>query len=106
VTGAVVTTDGRHLFTSSKDGSIIQWDLLTGRKGTTFSKQPQVKRKGKNISNDDIKGHSEEIWALSVSDDCKYLASGGKDRRICIWDIRNSSWVKGFRGHKDSISVR
>lgn len=55
-------------------------------------------------------GHTDEIWSLSISSDGKYLASAGKDRRICIWSLYDDtaaqeSFVKALGGHKDSISA-
>ncbi|KAN0059633.1 pre-rRNA processing protein [Thecaphora frezii] len=59
-------------------------------------------------------GHTDEIWALSISSDGKYLASGGKDRRIGIWSLGDGGggsgggderWIKALGGHKDSISA-
>ncbi|EPQ29507.1 uncharacterized protein PFL1_02726 [Pseudozyma flocculosa PF-1] len=60
-------------------------------------------------------GHTDEIWALAVSGDGKYLASGGKDRRIGIWSLGDDDearhaggaerWLKALGGHKDSISA-
>lgn len=45
------------------------------------------------------------MLALALSGDGKYLASGGKDRKVGVWDVEKEEWVKGFGGHKDSISV-
>jgi len=104
VTTAVASEDGRFLYTAGKEGSIIKWDLRTGKKLSTAYKQRTMK--GKQRTNPD--GHTDEIWTLALSSDGKYLASGGKDRVIGVWDVENTdgiSWVKGFTGHRDSISV-
>lgn len=52
-------------------------------------------------------GHSDEIWALTISSDGKYLVSGGKDRRICVWSLESgeTSFVRAMGGHKDSITA-
>lgn len=109
VTGAVVSEDGRYLFTCGKDGDIIQSELQSGKRRTVFAKHVPKKvgkPKGKGKQRDDnIEGHMDELWAIAISSDGNYLASGGKDRRIGIWDLQKSSWIKGFAGHKDSISV-
>ena len=54
-----------------------------------------------------IQGHTDEVYALAVSDDGTYLVSGGKDRRVVVWDAKAKelTWVKSFGGHKDSITV-
>ena len=105
MTAAVASEDGKSLYTAGKEGSIIRWDLRTGKKLSIASKQRSAK--GKQKANPD--GHTDEIWTLALSSDGKYLASGGKDRVIGVWDVENAetiSWVKGFTGHRDSISVR
>lgn len=73
-----------------------------------FHAQKKVKGKGK-ASATEVKGHVDEVLALAVSGDGRYLASGGKDKRLSIWDVETNEFVKGFFGplcHKDSISVR
>jgi len=104
VTTAVASEDGKFLYTAGKEGSIIKWNLRTGKKISTAYKQRSVKGKQKADSD----GHTDEIWTLALSSDGKYLASGGKDRVIGVWDVESTdgiSWVKGFTGHRDSISV-
>ncbi|KAH9927544.1 WD40 repeat-like protein [Amylocystis lapponica] len=107
VTAAVASSDARWFYTSGKEGSIIKWDLRTGRKAHTFNKcrPSKDKSKGKGKQVEEVKGHTDEVWALALSVDDKYLASGGKDRRVGVWDIEKDEWVKGFGGHRDSIST-
>jgi ribosomal RNA-processing protein 9 len=52
-------------------------------------------------------GHSDEVWALTTSSDGKYLVSGGKDKRICVWSLDGASttFTKTLGGHKDSITA-
>lgn len=63
------------------------------------------KGKAKAEPTGDLQGHSDEIWTLALSPDGRLLASGGKDRRIGVWDVEKNEWLKGFGGHRDSISV-
>lgn len=113
VTSAVAAESGLHLFTSGKEGHIIKWDLLTGKKITTFYKQrhpSDLKGKGKAKAKDrgPIQGHTDEVLALAVSGDGKILVSGGRDKRLVVWDVEKDSWEKCFYGplaHKDAISV-
>ena len=104
MTTAVASEDGKFIYSAGKEGSIIKWDLRTGKKISTAYKQRSVKGKQKA----DPDGHTDEIWTLALSSDGKYLASGGKDRVVGVWDVESTdgiSWVKGFTGHRDSISV-
>ncbi|TFK79276.1 WD40 repeat-like protein [Polyporus arcularius HHB13444] len=103
-TAAVASSDARWLYTSRKEGSIVKWDLHTGRQAHTFHKVRLDKGKGKGNAGE-VKGHTDEVWALAVSPDDKYLASGGKDRRVGVWDVEKNEWVKAFGVHRDSISA-
>ena len=105
VTSATASQDGRWLFTAGKEGSIVKWDLHTGKQTHTFHKARVEKGKGKSRDMSEVTGHSDEVWTLAVSPDGKYLASGGKDRRVGVWDVEKNEWVKGFGGHRDCISV-
>jgi ribosomal RNA-processing protein 9 len=104
VTSAVASEDAQYLYTSGKEGHIIKWSLQSGRKIATFYKQRVAKGKEKALPQD-VQGHTDEILSLAVSSDGRYLASGSKDRRVGVWDVEKDEWVKGFGGHKDSISV-
>jgi ribosomal RNA-processing protein 9 len=113
VTAATATESCRYLFTSGKEGSIIRWDLHTGKSLNTFYKirPPSRVEKGKRkeIAASETKGHTDELLALAVSSDGKYLVSAGKDKRIGIWDAEKGEWIRAFSGplgHKDTISVR
>ena len=95
----------------------MKWDLTTGKKMTTKYKirPPSNKGKGKgkasssSSSNEDVvRGHTDEVLSLAVSGDEKLLASAGRDRRVCVWDVETCEWVKAFSGHlghKDAVSV-
>lgn len=72
-----------------------------------FHGQRKAKGKGKALD-PDTKGHTDEVLALALSSDGRYLASGGKDRRLVVWDAEKGEWIKAFFGplcHKDAVSV-
>lgn len=112
MTSAVASGSGKYLFTSGKEGTIVKWDLSTGKKLTTKHKirplNSDKKGKGKAASVQDIEGHTDEVLSLALSGDDKLLASAGRDRRVCIWETETCEWVKAFAGHlghKDAVSV-
>ncbi len=83
------------MFLSDTSLRIIRWDLETG--GKTFS----IKRAETPETED---GHTSEILALAVSWDGRYLASGGRDKLLRVWDARTGARVEAFKGHRDAIS--
>ncbi|KAI0275730.1 WD40 repeat-like protein [Russula aff. rugulosa BPL654] len=106
VTSAVASNDARFLFTSGKEGSIIKWDLHSGARLATFPKLRPGSGKGKEKATiAETPGHFDEVLTLALSDDGRYLASAGKDRRICVWDAGKGEWVRAFGGHRDMISA-
>ncbi|KAF6744340.1 WD40-repeat-containing domain protein [Ephemerocybe angulata] len=112
VTSSTVSESAKYMFTAGKEGSIIQWDLLTGKKLSTFYKiKPTTEQKGKGKAkaapDASISGHTDEVYSLAISGDGKLLASAGADRRVGIWDVEKGTWIKGFAGHlghKDAVS--
>jgi ribosomal RNA-processing protein 9 len=118
VTAALASEDGSSLYTASKDGSITQFSLRTGAALQTFTKvrtsTATKDRKGKKRADGNVEGHTDEVWALALSSDGRTLASGGKDRRVGVWDVESSSgkegetgkWRAGYGGHRDGITAR
>ncbi|CAE6493139.1 unnamed protein product [Rhizoctonia solani] len=113
VTAAVASDDGSILYTGSKDGSITKWSLRDATRITTYSKIPshtlpmtgRGKGKARRAVGADVEGHIDEVLALAISFDGRYLASGGRDRRIVVWDVKEDKFVKAFEGHKDAITA-
>ncbi|THH29233.1 hypothetical protein EUX98_g4954 [Antrodiella citrinella] len=110
VTAAVATEDARWMYTSGKDGCIYKWDLQTAKKAHVFYKVRPSKDSGKGKGKAkaepvDLGGHHDEIWALALSPDGRLLASGGKDKTVGVWDVEQNKWIKGFSGHRDSVSA-
>ncbi|KAI5121593.1 hypothetical protein M0805_009464 [Coniferiporia weirii] len=105
VTAAVASSSGKYLFTSGKEGSIVRTDLSSGKQVSVFHKfKSAAKGKGKERASEDVQGHTDEVLTLALSDDGKYLASGGKDRMLVVWDAEKGEWLRSFGGHKDTIS--
>lgn len=130
VTAAVASEDGSWLYTASKDGSIIKWDLRailgpstsssTARitKAVYFPKKtPEAKmdseaaaksvEKGKGKA-EETGGHAGEVLTLALSFDGTVLASGGKDKVVGVWNVEGEGgkWTRGLGGHKDKVAVR
>ena len=78
-----LTWNGYNLYSGSKDTSIISHDVR-------IKNNLVMKLSG---------GHSKEVCTIKWNSDFKYLASGGNDNLVCLWDIRgkfnqnnNSFW--------------
>ena len=74
--------NGYNLFSGSKDTTILGHDV-------------RVKN---NVIMKLAKGHTKEVCTIRWNQDFKYLASGGNDNLVCLWDIRGK-----FNKNKNSI---
>jgi ribosomal RNA-processing protein 9 len=49
-------------------------------------------------------GHTNQVYSIAVSSDGRFLASGGMDNKIRIWDAQNNKLLDTFSGHRDFIT--
>ena len=100
MTVARMSDDENTVYSAGKDCCIVKWDLGSGKKQAVFKGYRSPK-------NDTSKypGHNHQVLALAVSSDGKYLASGGHDKTILIWDTEKEEIRDGFKGHKDSVTA-
>jgi ribosomal RNA-processing protein 9 len=80
-----------HIYSCSKDKSIIQWDRETKKK--TFI----------SLGKDPLH-HRSEILCLALHSSHNVLATAGDDCMIKLWDTRSSTLIDTFHGHKNTIN--
>ncbi|XP_029455381.1 U3 small nucleolar RNA-interacting protein 2 [Rhinatrema bivittatum] len=97
ITCLVISPDDQHIFSASKDCSIIKWDVCSGKKVHV------IPRGRKGIA--DQHGHMAHILAMAISSDGKYLATGDKNKLILIWAAETCSHLYKFPGHRDAVSA-
>ena len=101
VTAVALAPDERTVYSVSKDGSIQQIDVETGAR-QRFA-QPQA-----GGAQEEAAGGGGADWvkrgprqsgrtsllAAAVSSDGRYLAVGGGDKRVHVWDARSRQYVR------------
>ncbi|XP_022721303.1 U3 snoRNP-associated protein-like YAO isoform X2 [Durio zibethinus] len=105
VTAVALSDDDSKGFSASKDGTILQWDVESGK--TEKYKWPSediLKSHGAKDPRGRLKKHSKSVFALAVSSDGRYLASGGMDRHVHLWDNRTRKHEMAFPGHQKPVS--
>ncbi|XP_056324273.1 U3 small nucleolar RNA-interacting protein 2 isoform X1 [Danio aesculapii] len=94
ITCLVITPDEKHIFSASKDCSIIKWDVESGKK--------VLKIAGGRKGTEDC--HTAHVLCMAISSDGKYLASGDMNKHIMIWDPETCKHLFKFTGHRGAIS--
>jgi len=97
ITCIVISSDNKYIFSSSKDGSIIKWDFCTGKKLGRICGAAKSVNSNKNH-------HTGQVLCLALSTDSKYLASGGHDKMVYIWNPLTLEHLHTFKGHRNIIS--
>ena len=112
VTGVCVVLP--HAFTVSSDGSIAKWELaspspspsrpnentnLTPRKRPKLLQRFRPPRHPKST----YAGHTGPILCIAAPASGAYLATGGADHRLVIWDPSTLRPIKHFSHHRDAI---
>ncbi|KAJ2586894.1 pre-rRNA processing protein [Coemansia sp. D1744] len=96
-TCVALTPDARFVYSGGKDGALVKWDRVEGTKLHVF-RGLKKKRPDHNV------GHCDEILAVAVSSDGRFVASGGRDRRIHVWSVPEDRHLGVFHQHKDAVT--
>lgn len=105
VTAVTLSEDDLKGFSSSKDGTIVSWDVDSGKtEKYAWPTDEVLKSHGAKEPQGRATKHSKHVLALAVSSDGRYLASGGLDRHVHLWDVRTRQHIKAFPGHKGPVS--
>ncbi|MEW5848520.1 MAG: WD40 repeat domain-containing protein [Myxococcota bacterium] len=76
--------DGKTLLTGHTDGTVRTW-AASGKPGKV------------------LKGHTAEVYALAVSPDGKWAASGAEDKKIVLWDLKAGKQHAVLAGHENTV---
>lgn len=52
-----------------------------------------------------LAGHRQEVCGLKWSPDNQYLASGGNDNRLYVWNMQSSSPVQTYTDHLAAVKA-
>ena len=82
------------LYSVAKDGAILVFRKELNYKRILFC----------DNSNKNPDGHSDELLALDISHDSRYLITAGKDRIVKLWDVKTMSLLHNFTGHRATVN--
>lgn len=99
VTCVALSSDDSTVFSGSKDNSVYRWDLGSGGGAKTI-----LRTKWNRKTHPDSQSSGGEVLAMAVTTDGKYLATGGRDCLVRIFDLRINQEIKAFQGHRDAVT--
>jgi ribosomal RNA-processing protein 9 len=103
-----------YAYTVSKDLTVCKWQILDPASlsnphpsNATPSQKPKLLKifKSSRIKPREAKSprHTAPILCAAVSQSGKFLATGGEDKRIVIWDAETLKPLKIFHQHRDFV---
>lgn len=100
-----------YIYTTTKDVALIKWKIPDPNDQDTQSKKPKQVRCIKGFSSrgtqkkDDIyQGHIDTILCVAASADGKFVATGGRDSRVVIWDAPTMKVLRVFKHHRGPVN--
>uniref|UniRef100_A0A8B9BFK1 U3 small nucleolar RNA-interacting protein 2 n=1 Tax=Anser brachyrhynchus TaxID=132585 RepID=A0A8B9BFK1_9AVES len=97
ITCLVISPDDKFIFSAAKDGSIIKWEVESG-------KRLYVMPGGKKGTEGQHMGHTAHVLCMAISSDGKYLATGDRNKLILVWEAATCKRLHTFTGHRDAVS--
>ena len=94
-----IAQHGANFYTGSKDGIIEKWIIKD-------NKPARLVRIDRQRNKKDLSGHLDDVLSLAISGHGKFLATGGQDKRICIWDTVSMNHLKTFTQHRGPVMVQ
>eukprot|EP00741_Cyanophora_paradoxa_P015542 tig00020902_g15003.t1 len=97
VTALAITQDGKTLVSASldADSAACAWSLAAAP-----GEQPST---GPTKVFADKKAHTDGVLALAVSADGRLLATGGRDRLVCVWRLDEGRFVQPLAAHSGAV---
>jgi len=97
VLSVAFSPDGKALASAGEDGAILLWDFPGGQQPYKIEDWEPLDR-GRN--------HAGAVMSLAFSPDGQFLASGGQDATVRLWNPASAPFLrKTFRGHESRVSA-
>lgn len=89
------SADGALLVTGGEDNSVRIWDVASGEMRSAFINVIQFKYQI---------GLAAKVSSVTFSPDAQYVAIGGRDHTVRIWERASGKEVLCLRGHEDYVT--
>jgi WD40 repeat protein/regulation of enolase protein 1 (concanavalin A-like superfamily) len=97
VLSASFSPDGKTLLSGSQDGTVKQWDAVSGE---LIQTKPLWADFSYEVGN---APREKEVWSIAFSPDGEWMASGSYDGRLQLWNPTLGSMRGELKGHTNMI---
>jgi len=116
LTTTAIATCPPFAYTVSKDMTLVKWELCTPispqgkptKSPHKIRKRPNqvayVKGNNNKAHDNTYQGHVDQILTVAASADGKFVVTGGRDRRVIVWDATDLKPLRVFTQHRDAIT--
>nr|POE58534.1 putative wd repeat-containing protein c2e1p5.05 [Quercus suber] len=112
ITGVAI--QGQYMYAVSKEMVLTKWELPLLRSSKDEGKHTErgrstpkrllfVRGDRRQRENRDYQGHDRQILCIAASQDGKFVATGGADNKLIVWDAATLKPLKVFFQHRDSV---
>lgn len=99
----------QYVYGVSKNLDLIKWHLPESRipqKGRRLQKRPNIVAHTRgNRKAVKEQHHYKQILCIAVSPDGKFVATGGADKKLIVWDANTLKPLKVFYQHRDAVTA-
>jgi WD40 repeat protein/serine/threonine protein kinase len=81
-----VTPDGQRVIGGCGDGSVVVWDMDSGRVLLNFA------------------AHNGLVWSVAVTPDGQRIVTGGEDGKVHVWDAVSGRQLLSLKGHTRRVT--
>lgn len=107
-TWTAVDAHGQYIYAATSYLDIVKWEVPAREQDThdrRYRRNPKlVARTRGNKKDHRGQHHDKTILCLAVSPDGKFVATGGKDKKLIIWDASLKP-LKVFTHHRDAVTA-
>uniref|UniRef100_A0A0K0FKE1 U3 small nucleolar RNA-interacting protein 2 (inferred by orthology to a human protein) n=1 Tax=Strongyloides venezuelensis TaxID=75913 RepID=A0A0K0FKE1_STRVS len=91
-TSVTSSPDGKYVFSCGKENSVIKYDIINKKKISVLNTKLTPKF------------HKHGVNCLAVDPNGKYLATGGAEGIVKLWNMETMEFVSNLAGHRSGIT--
>ncbi|GAB1737671.1 hypothetical protein NU219Hw_g2085t1 [Hortaea werneckii] len=110
-----VAVQGKFVYTAGKDRAVSKWEMpsgqlpmkdgkVVGRAGKKPRRVAYSAGSRREKKSRDYQQHTGPILCIAASQDGKFVATGGADNKMVVWDAATLKPLKAFSQHRDSVT--